>query len=191
MPVTGALQWDWRESYVVLLAFVVPGWLLVHVPVLVPAVFGALLAAGVGMRVRRIAEWWTVLRSGEVAVVDSASSTSVGASTRRLSHATGWRVHRGWFTGDITESVVSYTIAGEQRRLEIRGLPYTSGIVLAHPLTPKAQCVSDLPFDLRPTDGGRWSASVPEKFWPGACATVGLYGFLVVGAVISARHLWF
>ncbi|MDJ0393464.1 hypothetical protein QMK17_08970 [Rhodococcus sp. G-MC3] len=190
-PVTALLVWDWRESYFVLLVFVVPGALLVHVPALVPAVFIALIMAGLAARIRSIARWWTVLRSGEVADVQGAASTSVGASTRRISHATGWRVHRGWFTGDITDNLVTYTVGGEQRSVEIRGLPYTSGVVLAHPLLPKAQCVSDLPFDLRQADDHRWTASVPEKFWPGACATAVLYGLLVAGAMISTRHWWF
>jgi hypothetical protein len=65
---------------------------------------------------------------------------------------------------------------------EFRGLPYTSGVVLAR--GSKALCVSELPFDLRPRGEG-WHVAVPRSFWPGACATVELYAGLVVGAVLS------
>lgn len=179
VPITGVADWDWRESYVILLAFVVPGALLVRVPILFPVVAVALVVLGVGRRVHRISGWWRLLRSGQVVAVDSVGATSTKSGNIRLSHATGWRVHRGWYTGEIVDSALTYIVSGEQRTLEIRGLPYTSGIVLAHPTRPEARCVSAFPFDIRLRDDDRWSVTVPRQFWAGAAATTVLYGALV------------
>ncbi|WP_072802998.1 hypothetical protein [Rhodococcoides yunnanense] len=191
VPLTGALRWDWRESYSVFVAFAVPVLLWIHVPVLLPGAFFGLIALGAGIRIRRIASWWPLLRSGEVASVDSVERWTTGAGTVTLSHATGWRVHRGWFTGDITTSRVGYTAADRRGNLEIRGLPYTDGVILAHPTAPKAMCVSEFPFDLNDNENGRWSASVPPRFWAGAAATAAVYLLLVLGGVVSSGQLWF
>ncbi len=190
VPITGIFLGDWRESYVVLMAFVVPGVLLAHFPGLLPVVFLVLLALGFGMRLHRVASWWSLLRSGEVVAAETVARRPTGNGNVRLAHATAWRVNRGWFTGEVTDSRVTYTICGQRRRLEIRGLPYTSGIILAHPRSRKALCLSDLPFDLRQRDDGRWAASIPSNFWMGACGTVALYTALVVGAVLAISANW-
>lgn len=187
VPVAGILRWDWRESYAVLLAVVVPGALLVRVPILFPILAVGLVLAGIGLRVYRISGWWRLLRSGQVVPVDSVRASATKNGNVLLSHATGWRVQRGWYTGEIVDSVLAFTISDVHRSLEIHGLPYTSGIVLAHPTRPEAQCVSAFPFDIALRDDNRWSVTVPRGFWTGGTATVVLYGMLVLAAVI---RLW-
>lgn len=190
VPITGIFLGDWRESYVVLMAFVVPGVLLAHFPALLPVVFLVLLALGLGLRLQKVALWWLLLSAGEVVTAEAVARRPAGSGNVQLAHATRWGVSRGWFTGEITDSRVTYTIRGQRRRLEIRGLPYTSGIILAHPRSRKALCLSDLPFDLRQRHDGQWAASIPSDFWMGACATVALYAALVVGAVLSISAHW-
>ncbi|WP_236077648.1 hypothetical protein [Rhodococcus sp. P1Y] len=191
VPITGTLSWDWRESYVVLLALVVPGVVLLHFPGLAPVLLIGLVAVGLARRFRGIARWWHLLRSGEVVTIDSVETTAAGNGTVRLAHATGWRVERGWFTGEITDSVLTYLVDDQPRTLTVRGLPYTSGIVLAHAERLDALCVSAFPFDIRIGESDRWSVSVTPMFWAGAAATTALYASLVAGAVISMRHSWF
>jgi hypothetical protein len=189
VPLTGLLRWDWRESYVVLLAFVVPGVVLARSPVLFSALAIGLLCLGTAVRIGQVYRWWTLLRHGHVVAAESVRTEIAGSGTARLSHATGWRVQRGWYTGEITDSVVAYSVGEQQRALVVRGLPYTSGVLVAHPSRPEALCVSAFPFDIALDDG--WSASVPRQFWGGAAATAALYGGLAAAAVIYARHTWF
>lgn len=191
VPITGILLWDWRESYVVLMVLVVPVVLYLHVPAFLPAVLVVLVTVGLGVRLRSIALWWRVLRSGQVVTVDDVEEASTTAGTVRLSHATGWRVHRAWFTGDIVDSVLTYAIGDQQRQFRTRGLPYTSGIVLAHPSRPEALCVNVFPFDVRMRTDDRWAVSSTPAFWVGAAATAALYAALVVGTVFLARAVWF
>lgn len=191
VPVAGMLLWDWRESYVVLLALVVPGVLILRFPVLVPVIPLVLVAVGLGVRVRTVAGWWRLLRSGEVVTVDGVEESTDGSGTVRVAHATGWRVERGWFTGALTDSTITYTIAEQERSLALRGLPYTSGVILAHPSRPDAVCVSAFPFDLRLRENERWSVSIASTFWFGALATAALYAALACGAVITVRNTWF
>jgi hypothetical protein len=182
VPVTGLSVWDWRESYAVFLAFVIPILLLTTVPALLPFFAIGLIAVGVGLRARRIARWWTLLRFADPVVVDAVEQSVAERGTVRLAHATGWRVHRGWFTGEIYDNTITYTVGGAQRTLVLRGLPYTSGVVLAQPTRADALCVSAFPFDLRLEDDSRWSVSVPPSSWLGAAATAVLYSALVLVA---------
>lgn len=190
-PLTGSLTWDWRESYAVLLAFVVPAALWMRVPSLIPVVFFGLIAVGAGLRIRRMSSWWPLLRRGVPVSADTVETTKTGHGTFHLAHATGWRVHRGWFTGDVTTSLVGCALGEQERTAEVRGLPYTDGVILAHPDAPKAMCVSRFPFDLSMRDDGRWLASVPPGFWFGAAATTAVYGLLALGGVMTTRQLWF
>lgn len=191
VPVTGLLHWDWRESYVVLLAFVVPGVVLARSPVLFSALAIGLVVLGAGTRIRRSAGWWRLLRHGRVVAAESVQTTTSGSGTVHLAHATGWGVQRGWYTGEITDSVIAYSVAEQRRTLVIRGLPYTSGVIVAHPSRPEALCVGTFPFDVNLSESGRWVVSVPRQIIGGAVATAALYGGVVAAAVISARHTWF
>ena len=183
VPLTGLLLWDWRESYVVLVVLVLPGVLYVRMPVLLPIVLGAVTVAGLGVRIRRISEWWLLLRTGHVVVPDGVVHTTVEAGTTHLAHATGWDVHRGWFTGDIADNVIAYTVDGQSRTLHFRGLPYTSGVILAR--SDKALCINVFPFDARSSDD-RWNISIPRTALMGMPATIALYGGLVMGIVLGA-----
>ncbi|MFI7168251.1 hypothetical protein [Rhodococcoides fascians] len=69
------------------------------------------------------------------------------------------------------------------------GLPFTTGVVLAHSKQPaSAMVISDFPCDLQLDGKGRWAASFPQNFWLQALATVALYGYAVAGLAVSLGY---
>ncbi|OZE32793.1 MULTISPECIES: hypothetical protein [unclassified Rhodococcus (in: high G+C Gram-positive bacteria)] len=186
VAITGAAVWNRREAYWFLVAVIVPAACWSRFPTMVPYVFAIVLLGAVVFRSRRIAWWASMLRWGLIADVETVDTAPRGDRNLRLAHATGWNVQRRWYTGVVTESTVRYR-AGEARgHLFVRGLPFTTGVVLAHSKNPgSAMAISDFPCDLQLDGRGRWAASFPPGFWRQALATSALYGYAMAGLMLS------
>ncbi|MDV6262633.1 hypothetical protein [Rhodococcoides yunnanense] len=182
----GATAWNRREAYWFLIAVIVPAACWSRYPALVPSVFAIVLLVALTLRARTIARWMSMLRWGAIADVETVDTALRGGRNLRLAHATGWNVQRRWYTGVVTESAVRYR-AGEARgHLFVRGLPFTTGVVLAHSKQPSsAMAISDFPCDLQLDGTGRWAASFPRGFWRQALATSAMYGYTIAGLTVS------
>ncbi|OZE80364.1 hypothetical protein CH305_12325 [Rhodococcus sp. 15-649-2-2] len=193
VPSTAALAaataWNRREAYWFLIAVIVPAACWSRYPELVPYLFAIVLFGALVCRWRRIGQWMSMLRWGVIADVETVDTALRGDRNLRLAHATGWNVQRRWYTGVVTESAVRYR-AGEARgHLFVRGLPFTTGVVLVHSKQPAAAMViSDFPCDLQLDGKGRWAASFPHGFWRQALATTALYGYAVAGLTVSLGY---
>lgn len=193
VPPTAALAaataWNRREAYWFLVTVIVPAACWSRYPELVPYMFVVVLLGASAIRVSAVARWVSMLRWGVIAEVETVDTALRGDHNLRLAHATGWSVQRRWYTGAVTESAVRYR-AGEARgHLFVRGLPFTTGVVLAHSKqTAAAMVVSDFPCDLRLDARGRWAASFPHGFWRQAVATVALYGYAIAGLTVSLGY---
>ena len=182
----GATVWNRREAYGFLVAVIVSAACWAEHPTVVPYVFAIVLFGALVSRYRRIARWGSMLRWGVIADVDTVDTALRGESNLRLAHATGWNVQRRWYTGTVTESAVRYRAGASRGHLFVRGLPFTTGVVLAHSKQPaSAMIISDFPCDLQLDGRGRWAASFPRGFWRQASATVAMYSCVVVGLALS------
>ena len=186
----GATVWNRREAYWFLIAVIVPAACWSRYPTQVPYVFAFVLLGALVFRCRSIAWWVSVLRWGVIADVETVDTALRGGRNLRLAHATGWNVQRRWYTGVITESAVRYRAGDARGHLFVRGLPFTTGVVLAHSKNPgSAMAISDFPCDLQLDGRGRWAASFPSGFWRQALATAALYGYGVAGLMASLGYL--
>ncbi|MFI8567934.1 hypothetical protein ACIGGF_15380 [Rhodococcus sp. NPDC078407] len=184
--VAGATVWNRREAYWFLIAVIVLAACWSRYPTQVPYVFAFVLLGALVFRCRSIAWWVSVLRWGVIADVETVDTALRGGRNLRLAHATGWNVQRRWYTGVITESAVRYRAGDARGHLFVRGLPFTTGVVLAHSRQPSsAMAISDFPCDLQLDGRGRWAAALPRGFWLQALATAALYGYGVAGLIIS------
>ncbi len=193
VPSTAALAaataWNRREAYWFLIAVIVPAACWSRYPALVPYMFAIVLLGALVLRCRRIGQWMSMLRWGVIADVETVDTALRGDRNLRLAHATGWNVQRRWYTGVVTESAVRYRVGDSCGHLFVRGLPFTTGVVLAHSKQPAAAMViSDFPCDLQLDGKGRWAASFPQGFWRQALATVALYGYAIAGLTVSLGY---
>ncbi|CCQ14774.1 Bacterio-opsin activator HTH domain protein [Rhodococcus sp. AW25M09] len=189
VALAGATVWNRREACWFLLAVIVPAACWSSHSALVPYVFAVVLLGALVLRVGTVMKWVSLLRWGMIADIESVDTALRGESNLRLAHATGWTVQRRWYTGVVTESAVRYR-AGEARgHLFVRGLPFTTGVVLAHSKQPTfAMAISDFPCDLRLDGKGRWAASFPTGFWRQTLATAAMYAYAVVGLIVSLGY---
>ncbi|MGV8872032.1 MAG: hypothetical protein ACOH2Q_05875 [Rhodococcus sp. (in: high G+C Gram-positive bacteria)] len=186
VALAGATVWDRREACWFLVAVIVPAALWARYPALVPYVFAIVLLVALGRRIRAIARDVSMLRWGVIADVETVDTALRGDRNLRLAHATGWNVQRRWYTGVITESAVRYRVGEARGHLFVRGLPFTTGVILVHSKKPStAQTISDFPCDLRLDGKGRWAASFPPGLWRQALATTAIYSYAVVGLIVS------
>ena len=184
-----ATVWNRREAYWFLVAVIVPAACRSRYPALVPYMFAIVLFGALVFRYRRIASGVSMLRWGVIAHVETVDTALRGDRNLRLAHATGWNVQRRWYTGPLTESTVRYRAGDARGHLFVRGLPFTTGVVLAHSKQPaSAMVISDFPCDLQLDGKGRWAATFPQGFWRQASATVALYGYAVAGLAVSLGY---
>ncbi|MBY4130779.1 hypothetical protein HQO83_20505 [Rhodococcus fascians] len=182
----GATVWNRREAYGFLVAVIVSAACWAEHSAVVPYVFTIVLFGALVSRYRRISRWGSMLRWGVIADVDTVDSALRGAANLRLAHATGWNVQRRWYTGLLTESTVRYRAGDVRGHLFVRGLPFTTGVLIAHSKQPTAAMViSDFPCDLYLDGKGRWAASFPRGFWRQALATAAMYACVIVGLAQS------
>ncbi|MDI9896255.1 hypothetical protein QM797_16130 [Rhodococcus sp. IEGM 1381] len=185
----GATAWKRREAYWFLVAVIVPAACWSRYPALVPYVFAIVLLVALTLRARTIARWMSMLRWGTIADVETVDTALRGDRNLRLAHATGWNVQRRWYTGVVTESAVRYRTGEARGHLFVRGLPFTTGVVLAHSKQPSsAMAISDFPCDLQLDGKGRWAASFPRGFWRQAVATSAMYGYVIAGLTVSLGY---
>ncbi|KQU56536.1 hypothetical protein ASG84_20475 [Rhodococcus sp. Leaf278] len=189
VALAGATVWSRREAYWFLIGVIVPAACWSRYPALVPYVFTVVLLIALGIRVGNCVRWMSMLRWGVIADVETVDTALRGAGNLHLAHATGWNVQRRWYTGIVTESAVRYRAGEAHGHLFVRGLPFTTGVVLAHSKQPSsAMAISDFPCDLYLDGKGRWAASFPKGFWKQALATVALYGCAVAGLTVSLGY---
>ncbi|MDI9932972.1 hypothetical protein QM588_21340 [Rhodococcus sp. IEGM 1354] len=187
--IAAATVWNRREAYWFLVAVIVPAACWSRYPALVPYMFAIVLFGALVFRCRRIASWVSMLRWGVIAHVETVDTALRGDHNLRLAHATGWNVQRRWYTGPLTESTVRYRAGDARGHLFARGLPFTTGVVLAHSKQPSsAMAVSDFPCDLQLDGTGCWAATFPQGFWRQASVTVALYGYAIAGLVVSLGY---
>ncbi len=192
------LSWKWWEAFAILMTFTAPIALWLFVPKTLPIPFVGLLVVIAVTRIRAIGNRSHVLKWGTVAVVTGVDRVSVGTyfsgityNNVRLAQATGWTVERRWYSGPGHVTDVAYTVDGVAGSIRVRGLPYTSGVILASTKNPaKARCVSDFPYDLDVDSSGDWVSTVRPAVWIGACASLLVYAALVLGTVWSVGTLW-
>ncbi|OZE92199.1 hypothetical protein CH302_24125 [Rhodococcus sp. 15-2388-1-1a] len=189
VALAGATVWNRREAYWFLIAVIVPAACWSRYPALVPYVFAIVLLGASTFRVGTIVRWMSMLRWGVIADVETVDTALRGDRNLRLAHATGWTVQRRWYTGIVTESAVRYRAGDARGHLFVRGLPFTTGVVLAHSKRPSsAMAISDFPCDLQLDGKGRWAASFPTGFWRQALATTALYGYAIAGLTVSLGY---
>ncbi|WP_206490761.1 hypothetical protein [Rhodococcus sp. KRD162] len=189
VALAGATVWNRREAYWFLLAVIVPAACWSSHPALVPYIFAVVLTGAVAGRIGAIRRWWSMLRWGTIADIETVDTALRGDRNLRVAHATGWNVQRRWYTGTVTESAVRYRAGQARGHLFVRGLPFTTGVVLAHSKQPtSAMVISDFPCDLRLDGKGRWAASFPTGFWRQGLATTALYGYAVAGLIVSLGY---
>lgn len=193
-----ALSWKWWEAFAILMTLVAPIAVWLFLPMTLPIPFLGLLLVVAVLRLRSLGNRSAVLKWGKVATVTAVNQVSVGTyfsgvtyNNVRLAQAHGWDVERRWYSGPGHTTDIEYTVDGNAGRIRMRGLPYTSGVILASIKDPsKALCVSDFPYDLDVDSNGNWVPSVRPTVWIGACATILLYAGLVAGAVLSISATW-
>ncbi|NMM85857.1 hypothetical protein B2J88_16035 [Rhodococcus sp. SRB_17] len=192
------LSWKWWEAFTILMVFTAPIALWLFVPKSLPAAFIGLVVVLGFRRVRAVGIKTEVLRWGKVATVTQIDRVSTGTyfsgttySNVRLAQARGWSVERRWYSGPGSTTRVHYSLDGSDGELTIRGLPYTSGVILASVKdSSKALCVSDFPYDLEVDENGDWRSTIGTRLWIGIIATVTVYAALVIGAAWTTSALW-
>lgn len=192
------VSWKWWEAFAILMTFTAPIALWIFLPQTLPIPFIGLLVVIAVYRTRALGVRSHVLKWGKVATVTGVNTVSVGTyfsgvtySNVRLARATGWIVERQWYSGPGHVTDVSYTLDGAAGSIRIRGLPYTTGVILASTKDPsKAMCVSDFPYDLDVDSNGEWVPTVRPGVWIGACASILVYAALALGAAWSISALW-
>lgn len=192
------LSWKWWEAFAILMVFTAPIALWLFAPRSLPAAFIGLVVILGYTRVRAVGIKTEVLRWGKVATVTQVDHGPTGTyfsgttySNVRLAQASGWAVKRQWYSGPGSTTRVHYLLDGSTGELTVRGLPYTSGVILASARdSSKALCVSDFPYDLEVDEHGGWRSTVGTRSWIGIIATMTVYAALVTGAVWTTSALW-
>lgn len=129
-------------------------------PTLLAAIVLMVLFAFARSKTRFLAE----CKQAEGVTVSSTTSTSSSYKNWNLPVARGWQVTYEAYTGSGTMTTLRFvTDDGRTGSAEVKGRPYESGVVLYHPATLRAHCVSAFRCAPHPDARGAWQPglSVP------------------------------
>jgi hypothetical protein len=117
---------------------------------------------------RRAAYRIGLLRWGQVATVVQTTAGTEGTTFTNwpMRQATGWDVTTVVATGRGTRTQVEYTLDGRRGGLEVHGLPYTDGVVLADSRDPRrALVVSQFAHSVKPGVDGQYRGRLSAVRW--------------------------
>ena len=162
----------------------------------------ALVAASVTIavfRVRKYVRRIGMLKWGKVATVTNSGETSRGTyysgttvQNLFMRQASGWDATSNLYSGPVSVTKVQYTLDGRDGSLEVKGLPYTNGVVLADSREPsRAMVVSQFPYSVKPDQSGNYVGTLSAWRWGGVIATLVVETTLVYVTVVAVIHTWF
>ena len=187
------------ELFILFVGAVAGGFFWITVDYAAPiALIAAVVAIGF-FRVRKYHRRIGMLKWGKVATVTNSDEISRGTyysgttyQNMYLRQAQGWDVTSRLYSGPASVTTVNYTLDGYNGSLEVKGLPYTNGVVLADSRKPsKAMVVSQFPYSVKPDESGRFVGTLSAWRWGGVIATLVVELTLVYVAVVAAMHTWF
>lgn len=190
--------WSWWELFCLLIGFTAPIALWLFVPeAFSVGLVVAILVIG-WFRVRRYRRLG-LLKHGRVATVTNTAVQDVGTyysgltyQNMRVPQAHGWHVTRSFYSGPATTTKIDYSVDGASGSLQLRGLPYDQGVVLADPRKPeRAACVSAFPFSIQPGPDGQLVGELSTWSWLGVICTLVMEATLVLLAAGVVYETWF
>ena len=191
-------NWNWWEAFAIFLVAIAPIALWISFPELIPYV----LVTGVGIiaffRIRKYVRRVRLLKWGKVATVTNTAELSRGTyysgvtyNNMLMRQARGWDVTTSLYSGPGSKSQINYTLDGVNGTVQLRGLPYNNGVVLADSRKPeRAMVVSQFPYSVKPDVDGQYVGRLSAWVWGGVIATLVLEGTLVYVAVVSVLDYW-
>ncbi len=132
------------------------------------------------LRVRKYVRRIGMLKWGKVATVTNSDLTSQGTyysgttyQNMFLRQAQGWDVTSRLYSGPGSKTEVQYSLDGQNGVLNVKGLPYTNGVVLADSRKPsRAMVVSQFPYSVKPDESGNYVGQLSAWRWGGIITTL-------------------
>lgn len=171
-------------------------WIFVPGALTVALVAAVLVVAW--FRIRRYVRRTAILKWGKVATVTNRDLLSRGTyysgmtyHNMRMRQAHGWDATTTWYSGPGSKTQIAYSLDGTSGTLELRGMPYANGVILADSRKPtRAMCVSEFPYSVKPGPDGQFDGTLTTWLWGGIFATLLIEGTLVYLAVLAVLDTW-
>jgi len=186
------------ELFILFIGAVSGGFLWLTVDYAAPI---ALIAACVGIavfRVRKYVRRIGMLTWGKVASVTNSDEIARGTyysgttyQNMFVRQAQGWDVHSRLYSGPASVTTVNYSLDGQNGSLDVKGLPYANGVVLADSRKPsRAMVVSQFPYSVKPDDSGNYVGTLSAWRWGGVIATLVVEATLLYVTVVAVLDTW-
>jgi hypothetical protein len=161
------------------------------------ALVAACVVIGV-FRIRKYVRRIGMLKWGKVATVTNSDETSRGTyysgttvQNMFMRRASGWDVTSSLYSGPSSVTNVQYTLDGQNGSLDVKGLEYTNGVVLADSRKPsRAMVVSEFPYSVKPDETGNYVGTLSAWRWGGVIATLVVEATLVYVTVVAVLDAW-
>jgi hypothetical protein len=149
-------------------------------------------------RVRKYVRRIGMLKWGKVATVTNSNESSRGTyysgttvQNWFMHQAGGWDVTSRLYSGPVSVTNIQYTLDGQNGSLELKGLPYVNGVVLADSRKPsRAMVVSQFPYSVKPDASGNYVGTLSAWRWGGVIATLVVEATLLYVTVVAVLDTW-
>ncbi|MBW2528420.1 MAG: hypothetical protein JRI23_29865 [Deltaproteobacteria bacterium] len=153
---------------------------------LLPAFVAGTLLALLFVLARAKMHFLGACEQAEGVTVSSSNSTGSSYKNWNLPVARGWEVTYEPYTGSGTKTSLQFLTAdGRTGAATVKGRPYESGVVLYHPVTMRAHCVSDFRCAPRPNARGQWQPGLSISVIIRACITGLVLGLWLLSPLIA------
>jgi hypothetical protein len=151
------------------------------------------------LRARKYVRRIGMLKWGKVATVTNSDETSRGTyysgttvQNMVMRQARGWDVTSRLYSGPVSNTSIAYTLDGQNGTVELKGLEYANGVVLADSRKPgRAMVVSQFPYSVKPDETGNYTGTLTAWRWGGVIATLVVEATLVYVTVVAVLDTWF